>query len=148
MTDPRCQHDRVICAECVIVTDDAKRMADAIGYAVVSHPPEVIRRGWMAFALQDGTTDNVIYPSKTDCIRHQFDEFRYAYICLVNCMGGMPVKDAQLWLDLHRHVHKHGGRLTSPESVIMPQAREQRITRETFPAVSLGKFIRMPFGNR
>jgi hypothetical protein len=130
--DKRCKHGLVICAkdECLIITDAAKRIHDATSLAVLHGDPMATRRGWMAFALQDGTTDHVVYPSKADAISHMSDEFRFAYVCLANCMGGMPAKDAQIWLDLHRHVYKQGGRLTDPnQSFIMPLGREQRITR-------------------
>lgn len=128
--DKRCIHGKVLCVKCVIVTDAARRMSEAVGLAIIANPPEVTRRGWMAFALADGSTDHVIYPSKTDAISHQADEYRYAYLCLNQCLGAMPLHDAQLWLDLHRHIYDNGGRLTDPKtSIIMPMGREQNITR-------------------
>lgn len=126
----RCEHNLVICSRCVVVTDAAKRMSEAIGLAIVFNPPDVTKRGWMAFALADGNTDHVVYPTKQAAIDHQSNEFLYAYLCLQNVLGGIPVKDAQIWLDLHRHVYDSGGRLTDPDtSLIMPLGREQRITR-------------------
>jgi hypothetical protein len=123
------KHQRPVCSECVVITDDARRMADAVGTACVFYPEAVRHNGWLAFALSDGSTDHTIYPSKTDAIAHMSNEFLYAYLNLRKCIGGMPVKDAQLWLDLHRHIYDQGGRMTNPRDIIMPIARDQRLTR-------------------
>jgi hypothetical protein len=134
MSDPRCEHGKVICSECVIITDAARRMTDAVTLAIMSNDPAYTARGWMAFKLEDGSSDHVVYPSKQVAIQHVSNEYLYCYLCLNRCMAGMPVKDAQLWLDLHRHVYSHGGRLTDPVTdIIMPVAREQRITRAIQP---------------
>lgn len=126
----RCQHGLAVCSKCVVITDAAKRMSEAIGLAILANPPEVTRRGWMTFTLADGQTDHVIYPSKQAAIDHMSNEFRFAYVCLANCLGAMSVKDAQIWLDFHRHVYDNGGRLTDPgSSYILPLGREQRFTR-------------------
>lgn len=130
--DARCKHGRVLCRECCIVTDAARRMADAIGLAIIAEPVEVTAHGWMAFALEDGSTDRVVYPSKAVAIAHQENEFRYAYICLNKCMGAPPARDMQMWLDLHRHAYKNGGRLADPDEqeIMMPIGREQLITHD------------------
>ena len=125
------KHGRPVCSdnECLIITDAARRMAEAVGLACKFKSEEVRNSGWMAFALLDGSTDHVVYPSKTNAIAHMSNEFLYAYLNMRKCIAGMPVKDAQLWLDLHRHVYDQGGRMTNPRDLIMPIAREQRITR-------------------
>lgn len=130
---PRCKHGRTLCSECVVITDDARRMSSAVGLAIISNPPEITSRGWMAFALADGQTDHVVYPSKQAAIDHQSDEFRYCYLSLRKCLGAMSLRDAQLWLDLNREAHDRGLRLTDPNAdLIMPQGREQLITRRTW----------------
>jgi len=133
MASQRCKHGLVICEKCVVITDAAKRVHDAIGIAITFHTIEEISRGWMAFALADGQTDHTIYPSKVEAIRHQSDEFRYMYVSLARCIGGMSAKDAQLFLDVHRQAYDGGMRLTDPDNAIMmPQGREQLITRPTY----------------
>lgn len=128
-----CKHGKRICVQCVVISDAAKRMSEAVGLAIIANPPEVTSKGWMAFALADGQTDHVIYPSKAAAIAHQHDEFRYAYLNLAQCLGAMPLKDAQIWLDVHRQAYDGGLRLTDPNtSIIMPQGRDQRITRRTW----------------
>lgn len=122
-----------LCIRCTVPGDSAKRMSEAIGLAILAHDPSETRRGWMAFSLADGSTDHAVYPSKQQAINHQANEYRCAYICLNQCLGAMPVKDAQMWLDLHRHIYESGGVLTDPlASLMMPQGRDQPITRPVF----------------
>jgi hypothetical protein len=128
------KHKRPVCSDdsCLVITDAARRMSEAVGLAAVFHPEEVMHSGWMAFALADGQTDHVIYSSKTAAISHMSNEFLFAYLNLRKCIAGMPVKDAQLWLDLHRNIYDNGGRMTNPRDMIMPIARDQLITRPTY----------------
>lgn len=130
---PRCKHNKVLCVECTVVTDAAKRIHDAIGLAVTFHDVDEVSRSWMAFALSDGATDNTLYPSKQAAMDGQLDENRYCYIWLRVCLGGIPLKDAQLFLDASRHAHDAGMRLTDPaKQIVFPQGRDQLITRPTF----------------
>lgn len=143
MTEERCEHNLVLCSKCVVITDAARRMADAVNLAIISNPPEVTRRGWMAFALQDGNTDHVVYPSKQAAVSHQHNEFYFCYLNLARCMGGTNVKDMQIFLNVHRHAYSHGGGMTDPRTLIMPQGREQRITRPLIdPTQGPHKFFR------
>jgi hypothetical protein len=98
-------------------------MHDGVNLALVFNDFETCRHGWMAFALADGNTDHVVYPSKQAAIDHQPDEFRDAYLHLGKIIGGMPLKDCQLWLDIHRHAYDNRMRLTNPVDLIMPVDR-------------------------
>lgn len=133
MMNRLCIHGKVVCEKCVVITDAARRIHDAIGLAVVSHDVGEVSRSWMAFSLQDGVTDNVLYPSQTDARNHQLDENRYCYIWLRVCLAGMPVKDAQIWLDAMRQAHDNGYRMKDPrDMIIFPQGKDQMITRPTW----------------
>lgn len=120
-----CKHQRSVCSECVVVTDDAKRVHEALNLAVVFSPWDVRSHGWMAFALQDGSTDHVIYPSRQDAIAHVSDEHRFFFVSLRSCPTGMPAKDAQLLLEVHREAADAGLGFTEPQApdIIMPIAR-------------------------
>lgn len=99
-------------------------MCDHVNARIVFTPPdELFHNPYMAFALADGHTDGVLYPTKAEAIRHQSNEFLYLYFSFRRCMGGANPKDMQLYLDLHRHVYDSGGRLTDPEDYITPLAR-------------------------
>lgn len=127
-----CKHKRRICGECVVITDAAKRLSDSVSTLRVFAHPDEYARGWIAISIADGSTDYIIHASKAACVAYQSNEFRYAYLCLRQTFAGMSAKDAQLWLDVHRHVYDKGGRLTDPAQLIMPQGREQFITRRTY----------------
>jgi hypothetical protein len=107
------------------VSDAAKRISDGIRLAVVFHDWEEIKNGWMVFTLADGESDHVVYPSKSDAIAHVSNEFLYLYVNLRACVSGMPAKDAQLFLELHREAYDAGMRLSEPEapSLIFPLQR-------------------------
>jgi len=120
----RCKHGMAVCARCVVVTDAAKRMSDHINARVAFTPPdELFHNPYMAFALADGSTDGVLYPTKADAVSHQSNEYRYCYFSFRSAMAGANPKDCQLFLDVHRHTYEQGGRLTAPEDLIMPQAK-------------------------
>lgn len=121
---PLCKHKRRICAECVVVTDAAKRIHDAIGLAITFHKFDEIRHAWMKFRLEDGRTDHVLYPRKIDAVRTCSNEHLWCFIFLGNCPAGMPAKDAQLWLMFNRHAHDSGMALAEPNvDMIFPLAR-------------------------
>lgn len=108
-----------------MITDAAKRMSEAIGLAIVFHPYEELKNGWMAFSLAEGKTDHTIYPSKASAIDHMSNEFFYCYVNMRACFGGMPPKDAQLFLELHREAYDSNMRLADPDApqLIFPLAR-------------------------
>jgi hypothetical protein len=132
-----CKHKRVICAECATVTDSAKRLSDAISLILVTHEFDEVKNSWIAIALVDGSTDYTLYPSRESAIKHQANEFHFTYLSLRNCPAGMSKKDAQLWLDVHRHAYDKGLRLADPDSpdMIFPQAKESHITKPVFPVL-------------
>lgn len=128
---PKCSHNRAICAECIRPGDDAKRFADGISL-ICTFTPFIERvHSWVAVKLADGTMDLNLYPSKVEAIRHQVNEFLSAYLCLRNVPDGISVRDAAIWLQLHRYAYDQGMRLADPDerAIIMPLGREQKITR-------------------
>jgi hypothetical protein len=140
----RCKHNRTICAECVKITDSAKRLSDAINLILSANDLDEVARSWIAVALMDGSTDYTLYPSRQLAINHQANEFHFTYLNLRNCLNGMSQKDAQLWLDVHRHAYDNGLRLSDPDTpdLIFPQAKEQHITRPIFPVIDPLKAFR------
>lgn len=124
MAKPRCKHDLAICRECVVITDAARRICDAMNMAIVSHPTAECANSFMAFRLDDGTTDNILYPSKQAAMDHVSNEFHYCYFFLRGALGGANPRDCQLWLEFQRHAYDSGHRLAQPTtSLIMPLSR-------------------------
>lgn len=128
---PKCKHERVVCSECIVVTDAAKRFSDGVGLICAFSPFIERVNSWVAVRLADGEVDLNLYPSKSSAISRQSNEFLCAYLSLRHCPGGIGPKDAAIWLQLHRYMYDQGHRLADPDerSVIMPLGREQKITR-------------------
>ena len=111
-----CKHGNVTCVQCVVPTDAAKRMHDTINLMHIARTWDELKNGWMAFKLADGTTDNILYATRADAIKHQLHEQTCLYLCMRKTLGGIPLRDCQLLIDLHRHIYDAGGRLADPEA--------------------------------
>ena len=109
-----CKHGYVTCSKCVVITDAAKRMSDRINLMLIAQPWEILKTSWMAFKLEDGDSDGVLYDTRQDAIDHQLHENLCAYFFLRTALGGVPLRDCQLFLDMHRYVYDNGGRMTEP----------------------------------
>lgn len=128
-----CIHERRVCADCVIVTDAAKRAHDTVNSYASYIPWDQRLRSWVAIRLADGGSDGVLYESRQAAIRHQAHEQQCAYFSYRNAPNGFSsVKDAQLYLDYHRMAYDGGFRLPDPDEkenqaveLIMPTAMEQ-----------------------
>jgi hypothetical protein len=122
----RCKHGMVVCSQCVIVTDAAKRITDQINARITFTPFDELKNGWMAFRLADGSGDGVVYPSRADAIFHQHGmEKLCAFVSFRALMGGANAKDMQLWLDVQRDAYEAGLDFHEPEApqLILPQQR-------------------------
>jgi hypothetical protein len=82
-------------------SDDARRVADTTKLAWVVYGYEGYVNRWMAFKLQDGTSDNAMYPSKLDAMQHCSNHYRYMF-CHMSTHGGMSDCEAEIMLTLHR----------------------------------------------
>ena len=112
----RCKHDQVVCHICVVPTDAAKRIHETINIMHIARTWDELSNGWMAFKLSDGTTDNVLYGTRADAINHQLHETTCLYLSMRKTLGGVPIRDCQLLLDVHRHIYDNGGRLADPQA--------------------------------
>jgi len=99
-----------------VPTDAAKRIHETINVMHIARTWDELKRGWMAFKLADGTTDNVLYESRADAIKHQLDEQTCLYIAMRTTLGGVPLRDCQILIDVHRHIYDAGGRLADPDA--------------------------------
>jgi hypothetical protein len=108
------KHGYAVCSKCIVVTDAARRMSDRINLWVIGQPWDVLKNSWVAFRLNDGGTDGVLYDTREAAIRHQPDERYAAYFCMRNALGGANARDCQIFLDVHRHVYDAGGRFVDP----------------------------------
>lgn len=69
---------------------------------------------WFACALHDGSTDGVLYDSKSDAIAHQHhNEQYYLYIQISPAM--MTVCSAEVYLGVTRRLYDKGFRMVDPD---------------------------------
>lgn len=134
----KCRHGYVVCSQCVVITDAAKRMHERINLMLIAQPWEVLKTSWMAFKLEDGDSDGVLYDTREDAIKHQLHENLCAYFFLRTALGGVPLRDCQLFLNIHRQVYDAGGRFTEPRTpqFIMSSWGHDKLTGRVNPSAA------------
>jgi hypothetical protein len=98
--------------------DDAeKRICDTVTLHWIAGGYDMTVGRWMAFALSDGTSDNVLYPSKAECVSHQKGVYEnYLYMRLAP--GGMHICEASAMLRMHRAARNRGFELSGERQII------------------------------
>lgn len=134
-----CRHGQQVCSICVTITDAARRMSDTINLKITCQPWDVLANGYMAFRLDDGSSNGTIYDSKADAVRFT-DEKRHAYFCFRTAMAGANARDCQLFLDMNRAAADAGIPLAEPAtrragstSLILPVTAHDVLTRRIEP---------------
>lgn len=95
--------------------DAAQRMTDVMNLHAVSRS-----RGWAAFALADGRSDNVPYESRDDAVRHhKWDRDNFLYL-EIPAGGVNDPKEMKACLHYARTLHKMGYRLPDPRDFNAP----------------------------
>jgi hypothetical protein len=127
---PKCRHGHVVCPDCIIVTDAAKRMCDIINGILTFTPVWELRNKWIAIKLADGSYDGVVYDNRTDAITHQLDERFCAYVCLTTVMSGAKPLDCAIFLEQQRQAYDAGMRLHEPDApqLLLPASAYDRMT--------------------
>jgi hypothetical protein len=113
----KCHHGYVVCSKCVVITDAAKRMADRLN-------------------LMD--SDGVLYDTRQDAIDHQLHENLCAYFFMRTALGGVNLRDCQLFLNIHRQVYDAGGRFSEPRTpqFIMSSWGHDKLTGRVNPSAA------------
>lgn len=94
-------------------SDAAKRFADNYNLHRVANPYGSIGK-WIAIALQDGNSDQELYDSKLDAVRHQHhNEQRYAFVKIGPY--SMALCEAAVILETNRRAYSRGFRMTDPD---------------------------------
>lgn len=98
-----CPHGQVVCEKCLIVTDDAKRMSDAVNGMLSFHQPWELRMKYAAVKLEDGTVGSEVYDTIGDARKYTANSpYKHAYFAYRNYMGGLTPEHAQIFLSVHR----------------------------------------------
>lgn len=94
-------------------TDAAKRMTDEYNLHRVAAGYDAIGK-WIACALQDGTSDHVLYDDKLSAVTHQrHNESRYVFI-KINPSSSNPC-EMEVMLRTSRRLYDAGMRMTDPD---------------------------------
>lgn len=99
-----------------VFSDAARRCAEWVNLHVNVAGVHAIGQ-WVAIRLSDGGSDGNLYPTKVDAVRHQLNEFWCAYVCIPP--GGMPVRDAEVYLRTMRQLYDNGYRLADPDKHVV-----------------------------
>ena len=117
--------------------DAAKRIADTYNLHRIGMGDAAIGR-WFAARLVDGTSDQTLYDSKPDAVRHQHhDEHYYTYICINP--GDMSACAAAVMLKTARAAYDHGFRLADPDHKKGGREIIKRVSVEDQMAQSRGR---------
>ena len=104
-------------------SDDARRLSDQASMVlVITKETGEIDRRWMAVQLLDGSTDNQMYYSRDDAIRHT--RFPRACIYLLVPPTGISYQEAEDLLAVWRRVSKAGWNTEDEHALIMPRTLE------------------------
>lgn len=91
-------------------SDAAKRVSDVYNMHRIADPYGCVG-SWIACALADGTSDNVLYDSKRDAIAHQHhNENYFTFIQIVP--STMTPCEAEVMLKVARMAYESGMRIT------------------------------------
>jgi hypothetical protein len=94
-------------------SDAAKRLCDTYNLHRIAIGDDAIGK-WFAAALSDGDSDQVLYNSKVECVRHQrHNEQYYTYIKIIP--PSMKVCEAEVMLTTARQLYDNGMRMTDPD---------------------------------
>lgn len=109
-------------------SDAAKRQSDTYRLHRTAQGIDAIGQ-FFASALADGTTDGVLYESKSAAVRHQHhDEQWYAFVCIGP--GDWTPCEAEEFLFLQRMLYDRNIRLTDPDHARGGRQVVQRSTVE------------------
>lgn len=95
--------------------DAGKRASDCVNMHRTFGDWDEIQTKWLAFKLEDGSSDGVLYDSKKDAVKHQFHEQLCAYVCFKNLVAGSTPDEMTIFLQFTRNAYKAGFRLPDPD---------------------------------
>lgn len=94
-------------------SDAARHACDAVNLHISALGFDACGK-WVALRLRDGRSDDALYDSKQDAVRHQSDEKLCAYVCIPP--NGMTECRAESFLTTMRKLYDAGWRLTDPDA--------------------------------
>jgi hypothetical protein len=95
--------------------DAAKRATDAINLHLLAQGWDAIKECWIAFKLEDGSSDGTLYDSKQDAARHQSFEQQYYYFSYRDCQVMVTERDIAIVMQFAREAYHAGLRFVDPD---------------------------------
>lgn len=93
------------------LSECGKRISDEINLRLLVEDWFDVKHKWMAFSLQEGRSDGVLYDSFQDAADHQRDERRALYVCFSGIgPSGANQHDCSKLLAFWREAYDAGGR--------------------------------------
>ena len=108
-------------------SDAARRIADTHNLHQAVNGTTAVGK-WIACRLSDGVSDDTLYDTRTDAVRHQLHEKQCAYVQIQP--EHMSYRDAASYLAFVRHVYDAGLSMPdpdNPEREIMPTYQFQQL---------------------
>lgn len=98
----------------VKISDAAKRLSDTYNLHRIADQYEAIGK-WIAVRLNDGTSDDVLYYTKSDAVRHQHhNEAHYAFVQIIP--HTLTYREAEVTIRLHRRMADAGVHLADRDA--------------------------------
>lgn len=94
-------------------SDEARRCSDIVQLHLVAEGTGAMGK-WVAIRMSDGGSDNTLYDTKQQAIRHQLHEQQCCY--LVIPPSGMNPRQAENFLKFNRAMYANGMRMIDPDS--------------------------------
>lgn len=147
MRRPKCRHGNVLCSQCIVADDAAKRAWEQLKNIAVHTDWETRVNSIVTIRLSDGHCDGVLYESKQAAVKHTgHNEHYFAYFSFRSSPNGFASpRDAAVFLEYHRQAYDNGWRLPDPDDprggpdMIMPTPAElvnEQLTRLMRAAVN------------
>ena len=97
--------------------DAARRASDTVNTYLAYRGWDEIKHCWLAFTMDTGESDGVLYESKRDAVRHQSDEFKRFYVALRGLgPGGAKPHEMAVFFQFQRDAYDAGFRLPDPDA--------------------------------
>lgn len=123
--------------------DAAKKCADNVNLHYQSIGWDAVGK-WCAVALNDGSSDHVLYDTRKEAVLHQHhNEQWFVFVKIIPEVMGYC--EAQTFLDFHRKAYDAGFRLVDPEHphggrvMISPRGRAQETVRRQISMLDIAR---------
>jgi hypothetical protein len=118
-------------------TDAARRISDTYNLHRIGAGDAALNK-YFAAALVDGRSDDQLYDTKRDAVRHQHhNEDYYTFICIGP--QSMQICDAEVMLKIARALYDRGIRLADPDDAKGGKEAIKRLSAEDQIAQSHGR---------